>query len=447
MTDIFDLLGTQPLWISVIVLTLAYFIVTLGTKAFLKPAIVGFVDPLNIQLLLFIGPALMGILLTPYFTRNYSESYFLIVFFLAVWLIIIRLAGKPRKIDLRDRMSADFQIALLSLSLLFIILNVVVNMIIPGKIPLFTEGGVYSRFDATQNSRLMSWFSLGVSPMPGLIFAVTQKARVRKFAVIAVVIQTAAGLLFANKGAVVTVLFILLNSMFVAKVRGEAAKYKSLYKLFLYSGVAVACVIPFYFSIIGFGANQTVLSELGIRFLGGFDQLILTSQFDLLRGAAFRSLIHVNLIEYQFMPLFKAALSAKYEYSTVGQYVLEVVHGIVIDGTFTFPNSNLILETTMTSGTYLGLLAFILEIAGFYWCRFIALKKAITPLSLVLMYGMVFSPFGLFLSGQEWFTEVIVMFSTVILATIVAVLWTSTRNALKSAPAGHPRPRVASSSR
>jgi hypothetical protein len=135
------------------------------------------------------------------------------------------------------------------------------------------------------------------------------------------------------------------------------------------------------------------------------------------------------------MPLFKAALSTKYDYSNVGQYVIAMASGIYIDGPATFPNSNLILETVFTSGRYLGLAAFALESACFYWCRFAALKRPITPFSLLFVYGMVFDPFGLFLSGQEWIMEMIVVCLTVVLAMALARLWNSAANILRLAPA------------
>jgi hypothetical protein len=431
MTDLFDPLGTQSLWLGLFILALVYFVVVWGIRAFLRPVIVGNLDPLNINLILFTGPALMGLLVAPYFTKNYSKSYFLILLFLGVWLSIIRLAGKPKKIDLRDTMRPDFQIALLSLALLIIISNVIVNMIIPGTIPLLAEGGAYSRFDATQNSRLLSWLSMGTSPMPGLIFAVTQNSRVRRLATIAVVVQTVAGLLFANKSAILSILFVLLNAMLVAKIRNETVRYRNILKWLLRSGVLVACLAPFYLSIIGLGDGQSVLVSLGVRFLGGFDQLIYTSQFDLLQGNGFGSLIHVNLIEYQLMPFFKAVLSTKYDYSTIGQYVLEMATGISIEGPFTFPNSNLILETVFTSGIYLGLVAFVFESVCFYRCRIAMLKRPITPFSLVLLYGTFFQPFGLFLSGQEWIMEIIVAFLTVILAIALTKLWNSATSSLR----------------
>jgi hypothetical protein len=258
---------------------------------------------------------------------------------------------------------------------------------------------------------------------------------------LAVLVATVASLLFASKSAILGILFILLNAMLVAKIRNETVRYKNIRKWLVYSGALVACLIPVYFSIIGFGGGdgQSGLTALGIRFLGGFDQLIFASQFDLLQGNGFASVIHTNLIEYQLMPFFKAFLSAKYDYSSVGQYVIEKVTGIFIDGPYTFPNSNLILETIFTSGTYLGLAAFVLESVCFYRCRISALRRPITPFSLVFLYGTFFQPLGLFYSGQEWITEMVVVFFTVIIAIGLAKLWNSTTSILRIASAAHAR--------
>jgi len=343
---------------------------------------------------------------------------------MCLWLLVIRIAGKPAKIDLTDKMGTDFQVILLFLTILIVIANVTINMIIPGKIPLLTEGGgLYSRFDATQNSRLLSWLSLGTAPMAGLLYAVTENPKVRKFAVIAVSVQVAENLLFANKGAIFAIVFILLNSLFIASTRNDRKRFNKIGRALIGSVLIVVLLVPFYFSFIGFGSGSTAMAGLVVRVLGGFDQLIYASQFDLLQHAGVDSLMKINLFEYQFMPFFKALLSVQFDYSTIGQYVIEAATGQYIDGPFTFPNSNLILETVFTSGKYLGMTLFLLELSGFYWLRRAALKGPITPLSLAFVQTVVLAPASLFYSGQEWVTRTIFVFFTVIAAAILSKLW------------------------
>jgi hypothetical protein len=422
MAELFSSLTDQPTWLIAAMLVLLYFVVVGCVWVFLRPAIVNYLDPLNIRLLLFIGPALIGFIVAPYWTGSFSGSYFLILLFIGLWFLTMRASGRPTKIDLKDRMSVGFQYALLSLVALIIVSNVVVNMLIPGKIPLLTEGGMLSRFDATDNSRILTWLAFGVAPMAGMMFAVTESTRVRKLALCAMILQIAEDLLFASKAGILTIVFVLINAMFIAKARGEVNRYKSIRCALIWSSAIVALVVPFYLSFIMASGSLPVLASLVVRFLGGFDQLIFTAQFDLLRHNGFPPVLKSNIAEYQLMPFFKGLFSTKYEYSSVGQYVVAAATGQYIEGPYTFPNSNLILETVFTSGKYIGSMLFVLELACFYRCRVAVLRRPITPLSLVLVLTTVLEPTGLFSSGQEWATETLLIVFIVIAAMALAKL-------------------------
>jgi len=435
MADLFAVLMDQSIWLVIAVIALSFFFIFGCTKLILRPAMVGSLDPLNIKLWFFLAPALTGFVLLPVLSGSFSPSFFVILFFITAWLLVIRIAGKPKKIDLRDKMEPDFQIILLLLSIAIIVANVVINMIIPGKIPLLTEGGVNSRFEATENSRLLTWISFGTAPMAGLIYAVTQNVRVRKVAVVAVILQACECILFASKSGILTTVFILLNAWFVAKARKEESRSKEIKKIFVYVSVAIALLSPFYLSVIGVGSGGTALGVVSLRFLAGFDQLIFAAHFDLLRHSGFDAAIGSNLFEYQLMPFFKSIFDVKYDYSSIGQYVVETVLGIYIDGPYTFPNSNLILETIFTSGRYLGFIFFIFESFCFYWCRRIVLKRPVTHLSLILVGGTVLDPMGLFSSGQEWVTEMVLRFLVIMFAWALAIAWSGIRVAFRSRPA------------
>jgi hypothetical protein len=424
MTEVFSRIVGAPIWLVFIVVLSLYLIIVGALRVFLRPAMVGNLDPLNIIIFTSLCPAIVGLALTPYLVNSATQSYFLILMFMGFWILVIRVAGKPRKIDLSDRMGVDFQATLLFLTVLIIIANVTVNMIIPGKIPLLTEGGgLNSRFEATQNSRLLSWLSLGTTPMAGLLYAVTENSRIRKFAIIAMFFQIGANLLFASKGAIVAIVFVLLNALFIARVRNDQERYRKIRRGLIGSVMAVALLAPFYFYLIGVGSGSDAVVALVVRVLGGFDQLIFASQFDLLRHAGSDSLMKVNLFEYQLMPFFKGLLSTQFDYSSIGQYVLASVTGRYIDGPSTFPNSNLILETILTSGKYLGMVFFLMELSCFYWCRRFALRRSITPFSLVIVQSVVLAPTGLFYSGQEWVTETILVFFTVVAALALSKSW------------------------
>lgn len=423
MVTLSTLLETHSIWLIFSVIAAVGIILISALRLFLRPAIGGALDPLNIQLLIFIGPALIGFVLLPFVTGAFSSSYYTILLFLMVWLIVIRCAGAVRKIDLSDSMPADFQLTILWMAIAIVILNAILNMIIPGKIPLFTEGGVYTRFDATTNNRLLSWMNLGTAPMPGIIFAITQRARVRRFALIALGIGIVESLLSASKGAILAIVLVLLNAMFVAAKRNQVTHYRKLRRYMIMAAICVACLTPVYLIAIGFGKDGGAAVALGTRFLAGFDQLMFTSQLDLLRSVNLGSALHVNLLEYQLMPFLKALFGSHYEYSSVGQYVVSAMTGNYVGAAATLPNSNLILEALFTSGTSLGLLMFSLELFVFYRLRRFAMSRPVTPLMLLLVCNIVINPFGLFLSGQEWITTTSVVLATILTAYGLTALW------------------------
>jgi hypothetical protein len=424
MYDLFSGIAVAPVWFIILVGACLYVGIVGGLRLFLRPALAGNLDPLNIRILIFTGPAVVGLLLSPFLTHSTTESYPVILLFMAAWFVVIRVVGKPVTIDLRDRMGSTFQTTLLLLTMFIILANVTVNMIIPGKIPLLMEGGgLNARFEATENSRLLTWLSFATTPMAGLIYAVTEDSRIRKLAVFAVGFQIAENLLFASKAGILTILFVLLNALFITAMRNDRDRSKSIRLKFVISLVVIALIAPFYLSVIGAGSGSAAGGLLAVRFLGGFDQLIFASQFDLLPHRGFDSVINVNFFEYQLMPFFKLFSSHQYDYSNIGQYIFEVITGGSVNSLGTYPNSNLILEAVLTSGKYLGAFLFLLELSLFYWCRRIVLSKPITPISLVLVQAVVFDPMGLFASGQDWVTETILLFLIITIALVLSKLW------------------------
>lgn len=439
MDDVFSAIAGAPVWLIILAGVCLYLGVVGGLRLFLRPALANNLDPLNIRILVFTGPAVVGLLLLPFLIRSTWESYSLILLFMAAWFVIMRVAGKPATIDLRDRMGSTFQGTLLILTMFIILAHVMVNMIIPGKIPLLMEGGgLNSRFEATENSRLLTWLSFATTPMAGLIYAVTEDLRIRKFAAFAVGFQIAENLLFASKAGILTILFVFLNALFIASLRNDRARYKSIRLKLVISLAVIALLAPLYLSVIGAGSGLAAGGLLAVRFFGGFDQLIFASIFDLLPHHGFDSVIQPNLFEYQLMPFFKLFLSHQYDYSNIGQYIVEFITGSSVDGAATYPNSNLILETVFTSGKYPGALLFLLELSLFYWCRRRVLARPITPFSLVFVQAVIFDPTGLFASGQDWVMETILLFVVITAAFVLSKLWASMASGLRNTQVGAP---------
>src|ERR1700691_210909 len=141
MDEVFSAIAGVPVWSIILAGACLYLGIVGGLRLFLRPALAGNLDPLNIRILIFTGPAVVGLLLLPFLTHSTSESYYLILLFIAAWFVVIRVVGKPLTIDLRDRMGSTFQTILLLLTVIIILAHVTVNMAIPGKIPLLMEGG------------------------------------------------------------------------------------------------------------------------------------------------------------------------------------------------------------------------------------------------------------------------------------------------------------------
>ncbi len=431
MNDLFLNLSVLPSWLILLAIVLIYIVFVGGLRLFLKPAWVSSLDPFNIKLVTNVGFAIIGLLFSPIVIRAFTPSYWTIVIFIGIWLCIMRLFRAPRVTNMEDCMDIDLQTCLIVCSIAISLLNVLFNMIIPGKIPLLMENGSGVRFEATENSRLLTWLNFGVAPVGAMIYAVTGSARIRKQATVAIALQVIQSILFASKGGILIIIYILLNALFIAQQRQEKERYTKLLKGLKYAGTGIILVIPLYLSVIGIGKDGNAAVTIAMRVLGGFDQLILTSQFDLLRHGS--EMFHNNIVEYQLMPLFKVISSHTYTYSSIGQYVIEAATGTYIEGPYTLPNSNLILETIFTSGTAFGLVIFVLELSLFYWLRTFALRSRLTPLTFVFVTATVFDPFGLFFSGQEWFVETSLLLATVGFAYLATLVWKGLRTISSSA--------------
>jgi hypothetical protein len=400
----------------------------------IRRAIVNIYDPLAVQALMFLAPYLTGYILFPVFQQAMTPSYWLIVFFLATFLAVMSLIPVPRTAFTEVRLPAGYLRIILAVVVAIDVLSFCVNVLgSGGGIPLFSEAGSAGRFEATTNSRLLTWLSFGTNGTPVLIYALCEDRGIRRLAMGAFVLECLIMLLFAGKGAILQPVFFLLTCMFVARARGDdnlLRRYKSILR---YGGIVLIAVVPIYLLLALRGTSLSDLPlMLGIRFFGGFDQLIPAALNDMAYDPAVQSDLHLNLLQYQFMPFFKSAFGINPTYSSMGQYVVAYVTGYVIEGPFTFPNSNLILETMFTSGNRLGYVFYVCELLIFYFVRRRALSRPVTPASLLALKVTVFNPMGMFLSGQEYFTTLVI--SAVILWGCYA-LWVLVRKEPGSAVA------------
>jgi hypothetical protein len=376
----------------------------------LRRAIVNMYDPLVVNVLLILAPYTTGYALFPAIQQMTTPSYWLILFFLVTLLIIASLFRAPRTAFTDIRLPAGYLRIILTVVVVVDVLMFCVN-VLGGDvgIPLFSEAGAAARFDATTNSRLLTWLSSGTNGTPVLIYAISDNRSVRRFALGAFLLENLIALLFASKGAIIQPVLFLLTCMFVARARGDDILFERYKSVLRYGGIVIVALIPAY---LLFALRGTSLSDLplilGVRIFGGFDQLLPAALNNMAQDPSVQRDLHLNLLQYQLMPFFKAAFGLNPTYSGVGQYVIAYVTGQTIEGPFTYPNSNLILETIFTSGNGLGYVLFVSELLVFYFVRWQTLSRPVTPASLLAIKATIFNPLGVFLSGQEYFTTLII---------------------------------------
>ena len=430
MHEILDILIKTPTWLLMIILGSVYVSITLAIIYLLRNSFINNFDPLRIQIILFIGPYLTGYLIVPFYTGVITASFVIISFFLMIWLVVIKMIGRPQKVNLRDVMRPEFQVLILTVAAVCMLAHIIVNMIIPGKIPLFSEGGVHTRFEATESSRHLTWLLFGSINIGGLMYAITENIKIRKYAVFVLLIQILFSILFASKGALISILFVILFGIFVAKARGDKRRSKKLKRLLAGLFFIILFIMPMYLSIIGLheeDVDYPILIQLTNRMFGGFDQLIPAASLDLASQPEPSSLLGSNIIEYQFMPFMKAIFGKEFPYFSIGQYVLQASTGNLIEKAYTFPNSNLILEAIFTSGFILGLYIFLIEIVLFYFLRYVALKMPISPIGFFLLGAFVLTPMGLFLSGQDWCTTNVLFGINVFICWVISEIFAEFR--------------------
>jgi hypothetical protein len=390
--------------------SLAYVALACLLLLLLRRAIVNRYDPLVVQILILLAPYTAGYALFPVFLQAETPTYWLILFFLATLLVVVSLFRVPRTAFTDVRLPPSYLRIVLVSVMVIDVLAFCVNMLgSGGGIPLFSEGGSAARFEATTNSRLLTWLSFGTNGTAVLIYALSDHRGVRRLALGAFVLECTFSLLFASKSAILQPVFFLLMCMFVARARGDDSLLRRYRSVLRFAGIVLIALVPMYLLFALRGASLADLPLiLGVRTFGGFDQLLPAALNNMAQDPSVQKDLHLNLLQYQLLPFFKVASGIDPTYSSIGQYVIAYVTGEAIAGAFTYPNSNLILETIFTSGSGLGYVLFVSELLVFYFVRRRALSRPVTPGSLLAIKATVFSPLSIFFSGQEFCTTLIV---------------------------------------
>lgn len=381
---------------------------------FVRRAIANLYDPLLWKGLLLFSTYLAGVLVVPHMAGDVTVSYWVILFFIFVFLVIVRLFPVVNSGEMRLGICEGFVRLLVVTSILVCVLNVVVNMVLPGAVPLFSESAGAGRFDATTNSRLLYWMANSIVGVSVVVYAISTDKVTRRLSLFAFFVEFLASVLFASKGALLQVTYLLLFCAFVAKQRNDRPNLQKYKRLLVASFVFALIVGPAYLVAVTLSASGgELLTKLGVRIFGGFDQLIPAISSDMASGFWPDREFGLGIFEYQLLPYMKVVLGVEPHYSSVGQYVVEAWTGRFIEGPYTMPNSNLILESIFTSGVGFGFFIYVAQLVWFYFLRQYAMRGSVTVLRLMLIKTIVYSPMSLFYSGQEFWSYFVLFVSIV----------------------------------
>lgn len=391
-----------------LMLTVLYIFSVISILYFFKRSIINIYDPVVPTLIILVIPAMVGYFISMY--ENITISSWIILIYLATFIILFK-SFPLRLIKTNNFIPKHFQLIVLLTCIFVLVLNIIFNMLIPNDIPLLSPLGNAGRFSSTEHNRILVWLKASLSGTSIFLFAYSDYKIIRKIAMIGIILNFITAILFASKGAILIPIYVCLAVLCFSKIKGEQSrirKYKKI--LFVFLGF-VGIIIPIYFGIIGVSNNSDkIFRLLAYRLFGGFDQLIPASQLDLAsQWFSGDKAIDTNIVTYQLLPFAKLFFHISPKFSSIGQYIVFKNTGTYIDHAFTFPNSNLILETILTSGVIIGYYIYLVELVFVFYLRKIVLeKKNIAPFSMTFYIGIIMAPFGLFISGQDWINQMVI---------------------------------------
>jgi len=390
-----------------------------------KNKIVNIFDPFIYQTLV-ISFALSGMIAVGILFMNNNFLFFTITMF--VLFISLSVVGNVNKknININLYIPEDLQIMYMLILLSIVVIDLLVNLILPWHIPLLIGYSADVRVAASTNSRLLVYLSSSVGALPIVFLALSDSKRVRRIALITIILVLFKSVLMLSRGVVLNIVVLFSIYYFLKSLKFmnktsffaylERKKIKSAkYKLFTYLMLA-SLLTPVYMHFIANGSKVLFIFE---RLFRGFDNLIFTIVYDINIDKVMEK-FNMNMIDLYFMPFFKVLFGAKYEFNSVTEYILyDVFH---ITEKQAFPNSNLMLELVMTEGF---VVAFVSTIIIYMYMMLVRkrliYKKRINLFNAILLYYFVVAPFDFFMFGYQEFLRILVSF---LIYVFVVLLYT-----------------------
>lgn len=343
-------------------------------------------------------------------TDNKFNSILLISVFFSALLAsrIIDFLGPRRfgKKDLRkESCIKDGYLKLLSFLCFVLLLAVFVNNYIFGYSPLLS-GGYDSRFETSNNNRLLEYIYLGVSAIP-IPLAVIGSKKVRRYAFLSIIIIILIAVFRANKSSVLTPVIMATQYFFIRQlVTGVSVSRKVLVSI-IFIVFIVFLLFPYYLSIVipGLDANGAYQLIIGRLFLT-LDGLVVASSanYHLFNES-------MSFWELIFSPFYKILGVNSNPYNSASDYLIYLETGLV-PGTYNGPMDNIFVELLVTNSEVI-----ISCIILFFYTLFIfnlrsiyITKKCFNVFSLFIYCSLILKPLFFLTHGYLFIISSIMTF-------------------------------------
>ena len=374
-----------------------------------KNKIITIFDPIIYQLIIF-AFAFAGLLTVGSSFMNYNFTFFTILIIIMLFSSFFIGNVKQKNINLQLNISKDLQILYLLFLLIILIMDLVVNLLLSGNIPLFMDYNASMRIEATQHSRILYYLSGSVGFISVIFFALSEVKLVKSLSFLLLLLGILKTILFASKAFILNIIimyaiYYFLKSLkytnstdnYIEKKKINKAKYKLI--LFLIIGFTV---LPFYMYYQGHGFD---LALIFARLYHGFDSLIFTIVYDLNINGAFEK-FNIGMYSLYLMPFLKGIFGMSFEYDSVSAYILnESLH---ITEKQALPNSNMMLELVITNGYLIALIVLpLLFMCIMYIRKQLLMKRKLSLINLILFYYIVLTPYNLIMFGYQEFLKIL----------------------------------------
>jgi hypothetical protein len=387
-------------------------------------------DPLNIALI-FASFGLAGFLMLP-LTSNVGSSYWIITILVSVYFFTaskpkISVKRKEKKLNIKPKIQILF-----SLLLLLLMIVIVANDIISGNIPILRENGLDTRFEGTDNRYIFMLF-FSISGIPLVFFSLSEIRLAKKISFLTILLVITKNIFLASKSAIFFIPILLINYHFLLSFKvqnvslnndesSNGEKAHRISRLVAYintrkNKIAISIgallstsltVLPIYMSTIS-SSSKNAFFIIFARLFAGYDNFIFVSESNI----PMREIMldyGMSIWTLYFLPVFKILFNFKPQFNSIPEFIIYKTFGIDQEllKTRPIPNSNVILESVLTSGIFFGtLLIIIFALTSFLIRKCLLEKSDFLIIDVILFNFFVMSPLGWFTEGSIYFNYIL----------------------------------------